>query len=140
MRLILPKLNKYGWNHRVLTEEDFESFCEQDGVLYLEMKMKWDGIYLVRQLPVIGVNTGIKGINRTIVKWHEMAHHWLHVPDSRFFRYGNVDKSEYEAHVVAACALIPAPMLKNLWSLQEEYGYPKDLIHFRYSIHSCYGF
>jgi hypothetical protein len=43
---------------------------------------------------------------------------------------------EFEANVIASCALIPRPMLEHYWpsEIAEEYGYPAWLIKFRQTL------
>lgn len=103
--------------------------------------MKWDGLYFIRQnQPTILLNQQLSGIEKQIVQWHELGHHLLHVPSGRFFNFGLCDKAEYQAHLIAAVALIPQPDLyKPLTELQEE-GYPFELLQFRGRVFDQFGF
>ena len=140
MKQVASLLMKRGWNRRVLTNDDFEEWCERDGVMVLEEEMEYPGFYLIRNTqPVIVLNKKLTGIERQIVSWHEYGHHVLHVPTGRFFSLGNFDKSEYQAHLVASVALLPKPYLyRPITELQEE-GYPFELLRFRGRVFDQFG-
>jgi len=55
------------------------------------------------------------------VAFHELAHHWLHVPEAKFF-YGNESKMDLQADRIATPALIPKCWLKDpgLFDLWEQ--------------------
>ena len=132
MKQVTSLLMKRGWNRRVLTNDDFDEWCERDGVMVMEEEIEYPGFYLIRNTqPVIVLNKKLRGIERQIVAWHEYGHHVLHVPNGRFFCLDNIDKAEYQAHLIAAIALIPRPdLFRPLSELQEE-GYPLDFLRFR---------
>jgi Zn-dependent peptidase ImmA (M78 family) len=123
-----------GWNERVFDESDFYRLCHLDGVRVLEdAEMPLPGAYCVYdKIPVIFIARRLRGAERLRVQFHELGHHWLHYPHVQFFLNLN-NRLEFEANIVAACALIPFPLLRShdVWRLEEEYGYSKKLIAFR---------
>lgn len=123
-----------GWNERVFDESDFYRLCHLDGVrVFEDAEMSLPGAYCVYdKIPVIFIARRLRGAERLRVQFHELGHHLLHYPDVRFFINLN-NKIEFEANIVAACALIPFPLLRSrdIWQLEEEYGYSKKLIAFR---------
>jgi Zn-dependent peptidase ImmA (M78 family) len=128
------RLKAIGWNKRVLTEVDFYACCERDGVIVGEGPLSCQGMYLMRRgFPVILLNHKLVGVERQIVQWHEYGHHLLHAPGTDFFSQDTTDKQQFEANVVAACALIPRPIFQTLpfSDLGDEFGYPQDLISLR---------
>lgn len=133
MRRPLAQLTRIGWNERVLTRADFDSLCQREEVLVADRVMPWRGIYVVRRgIPCIAINCALGGVERSEVEWHEMGHHLLHTPTMCFFTRGTRSKTEYEAQVISACALVPRPLMsKTFAELQEEYGYSRELLWFR---------
>jgi Zn-dependent peptidase ImmA (M78 family) len=130
----LLRLMPDGWNERVFDESDFYRLCHLDGVRVLEdAEMPLPGAYCVYdKIPVIFIARRLRGAERLRVQFHELGHHWLHYPHVQFFLNLN-NRLEFEANIVAACALIPFPLLRShdVWRLEEEYGYSKKLIAFR---------
>lgn len=123
-----------GWNKRVFDESDFYRLCNSKGVrVFEDAEMPLPGAYCVYdKLPVIFIARRLRGTERLRVQFHELGHHWLHYPLVQFFINLN-NKIEFEANIVAACALILFPLLRSrdVWRLEEEYGYSKKLIAFR---------
>jgi Zn-dependent peptidase ImmA (M78 family) len=134
---IQSRLSRIGWNKRILTQADFDRHCSKEGVRVIDCPMKWDGLYLCNQgRPVIVLNDKLQGADRLYVQWHELAHHLLHLPQARFFLRGFQDRAEYQAHLIAACALIPRRVLlsKTEGELLEEYGYRPQIVRFRWGV------
>jgi hypothetical protein len=130
------------WNKRVLTELDFFEFCEQERLKVVEAYTGENGLYVVyRGEPFIMLDPEIKGGLRYWVEWHEAAHHLLHVPATSFFGIESL-KSQWQANVVAACALMPLSLLKvkSISEIHEEYAYPKPLYQLRARIFERYRF
>ena len=128
------------WNERIMTLADFDRYCQVGGVLVCEVALDCTGRYLtIEGLPVILLNKKLRGIKKTRVAFHELGHHWLHVPGADASCNGD-QKREAEARVIEACALIPQPLLLNspLWEIGEMYGYPKDLLRFRHRVYQYY--
>jgi hypothetical protein len=131
VRLALPD-----WNKRVLGEIDFYEFCEQEHLKVVEAYTGEHGLYVVhRGESFIMLDPELKGGLRFWVEWHEAAHHLLHVPATSFFGTESA-KAQWQANVVAACALIPICLLrtKSISEIYDEYAYPKPLFQLRLTI------
>lgn len=130
--LLLPR----GWNTRVFTERDFFELCDRDDVMVFCASLPVPGFYCVhRGQPLIFFDRDLTGPQRLLVMFHEIGHHWLHCPGIQFF-LGHHGKCEFEANLIAACALIPRPLLIrfSLNEIAEEYGYPEELLRFRMEV------
>jgi len=118
------------WNVRVLTQDDFDYYCDQAGIIVIEAPLEQPGLYIHSNgQPQIFINNLLRGTERLFVGFHELAHHWLHPPGVRMF-FGWSKQLELEADIVAACALIPKTILTHYWPSEiiELYGYPYDLV------------
>lgn len=139
MLRILDRLGReYGLNQRVLAENDCHRICEAESISVHFEPMAWSGLYLMRRKrPQILVNSALAGAHRLIVLWHEIAHHFLHAPQMCFYQRGSLDKAEREANMLAAIALVPLPLLETvtMGEIQEEHGYPGDLLELRQKIY-----
>lgn len=125
------------WNIRVFTDDDFHQFCEEERISIYESDMAIPGAYcLYAGSPVIFINRALPAERKLFIKFHELAHHWLHYPGVQFF-LDNHTKVENEANIVAACALIPVTLLtvKSESEIIDEYGYSPELIHIRSEIY-----
>ena len=125
------------WNIRVFTDDDFHQFCDAEGVSAFECPMRIPGAYCVYDgSPVIFINRDQPADRKLFVKFHELAHHWLHYPGVQFFLNTHT-KVETEANIVAACALIPVTILtvKSESEIISEYGYSRELFNLRSEIY-----
>lgn len=144
MKHLLTQLKPYGINERLFTEDDFHRIREQEGVHLVEVplpEMEWQGIYTVyRNVPTIAISANLTGVRRLHVLFHEMAHHWLHAPKTRFFSKNTLEKIQYEAEAVAAYALIPEPLLRSLIAepFLDVETYPIGLLIFRLQLFDKY--
>ena len=132
-----PKLQQLGWNRQVLSLDDFYNACERERVVVFDAPMRELGAFFYRRRrPCIALNERLRGHTRTRVAWHEFAHFLWHVPGD----YGHPDKTEYEADIIATCALIPAFLL-NLpdGEIAEMFGYSRELIRLRVEIFKYVG-
>lgn len=143
MFLLAPKLKKLGFNERVLTLDDFDKFCENEGIIFHYNTMThFRGLYtVVDSVPCISVSNALRPLDRQVVAWHEGGHHVYHSHKTAFFCDSALTrKSEYEANCVAAIALMPRPLLDMSFNdLQEELGYSRDLLWFRKRIFEHFG-
>ena len=115
------------WNFRVLNLESFYRYCDAAGVLVHEVRLEIPGTYLfVYGQPRILISDELDEVERLFVGFHELAHHWLHRRPVQFFR-GREDAVEVEANVVAACAMIPAHLIKHGLPV----AYPEILLRLR---------
>jgi Zn-dependent peptidase ImmA (M78 family) len=132
MNAAISQLTARGWNRRILSPSDFEEWCETEKIAVIEVAMKPLGLYVVRdEQPFIFINEKLRGIEKQIVQWHEFGHHILHVPSGRYFSYSVPNKAEYQAHLIAAVALLPAAELKRKSKEELLEEYPKELVGFR---------
>ena len=130
----IAKLAAPDLNVRVHNESDFYSFCEREGIKVIHEDTGEPGMYCVYEgTPVIFLHPGLRGGDRLWVQYHELAHHWLHVPGTQFF-LGNDRKLDAQADYLASILLIPAPLVrtKTAGEIQEEFGYPAELIRIRF--------
>src|SRR5262249_52996827 len=103
------------WNVRVLTQDDFDYYCDRAGITVREVQLEQPGLSPCRNgLPQIFINDELRGAKKLFVSFHELAHHWLHPPRIKMF-IGWEDAIEVEADVVAVCALIPKTVLNHYW-------------------------
>ncbi len=127
MKSISTALQRLGWNRRVLTYEDFEQFCEREGVLLYDLPpSRWRGFYTVhRDTHVIALDRRLHGWQRALVAWHEIAH-YLHDHPGWF---GHHAKTELQADIIAHVAILPAHLLHLPdGELNEIHGYPLAVI------------
>lgn len=137
IKLALPE-----WNRRVLAEEDFHAFCNDEHLKVVEAETGEYGLYIVhRGQPFIVLDPSLQGMMRLWVEWHEAAHHLLHIPAPDLFRVEN-SKEQWQANVVAACAMIPQPLLRRVTieEIRVDYGYPKALCNIRLAVFERYRF
>ena len=130
------RLTAPDWNKRVFNEEDFHEFCETEGICITEAQIGVAGLYTIYGgIPFIVLDPTLRGGQKLWVEFHELAHHWLHIPDTELFDYCS-GKREIQANMVAACALIPLPIVrsKTAYEIQQEYGYPSELLRFRFAL------
>lgn len=130
---VLGRLAQYGWNRRVLTSDDFDRFCEIEEVIVEERETGFPGLYRREQnRPIISISPLVLPRARPWVLWHEMGHVLLHDPACAFMYAGN-QKLERQADLIAACALIPRPLLDELtiWEIHDQYRYPIELYELR---------
>src|SRR5215831_5301094 len=114
------------WNVRVLTQDDFDYYCDRAGIVVSETPLEQPGLYIYKNgQPEIFLNDTLRGPERLFVGFHELAHYWLHPPGVRMF-FGWAKQIEIEADIVAAYCLIPKTMLTHYWpsEIAELYGYP----------------
>jgi Zn-dependent peptidase ImmA (M78 family) len=143
MKLALAKLTRYGWNRRVLSEEDFYRICDKEGIEVIETPLVTAGFYMVfEEQPYIIINANLRGVRRLHVAFHELAHHLLHAPRSvGFYGLRKDHKSEREAEALALCALIPEPLLRRMLAeeIVEEYGYTWEMLRQRLKVLDEFG-
>ena len=140
-RRFLERNTPPAWNARALTEDDFWRFCQVAGVTVYFRPMERLGFFTnLNGRPTIYIRDTLSGFDRAFTLWHEMGHFWLHPPGIQFF-HGYDSLVETEADVVAACALIPRPMILHYWDseLIDLHGFPTDLTELRRSIYSLWG-
>ncbi|MDQ1610307.1 MAG: IrrE N-terminal-like domain [Pyrinomonadaceae bacterium] len=144
MKLLAKAIRGYVpyWNERPLTEADFYRLCRKFKVRVIEVPLRVPGLFMqVGDKRCLYVNSRLGGVDWLHAALHEMGHALLHTPPSGtvayFFRLPPNSKREHEAEAFAAVALIPLNivMTKLPWEIQEEYGYPTELIELRKRIY-----
>jgi Zn-dependent peptidase ImmA (M78 family) len=126
---------------RVLTEDDFQQYCDQAGIIVRDAQLKKRAMYIWPDggRPRIFINQNLRGSDRLFVCFHELAHYWLHPHRVRYFS-GMKSQVEAEANIVAICAMIPLTVLKNYWKTEivEIYGCTLDQVEFRETVYKCW--
>jgi Zn-dependent peptidase ImmA (M78 family) len=98
------------------------------------------GEYFIRRdRPIILLHPKLRGFTKIWVAFHELAHHWMHVPG--MFGYALESKSDLQADAIATPMLIPKGQLKDpgLFGLWEQ-GYPPALLERRKMVFERYKF
>lgn len=98
------------WNFRALNLGSFYQYCDAAEILVHEVRLEQPGMSFGGGRPQIFISDELGEVERLFVAFHELAHLWLHRRPIQFFR-GWEDVIEVEADVVAACAMIPLPLL-----------------------------
>jgi Zn-dependent peptidase ImmA (M78 family) len=147
MNPVPRQLEALGWNRRALTEDDFERCCEQEGIEVIEAETlpypAVSGLYTeLRGVPVIAISPRSKGLRRTLTLFHELAHHFMHSPDSGLFPKASYRKFDNQARAVALCALVPEPLLRRFikGEVYEDDTLPHELLNARLKVLEQFGF
>lgn len=143
MKLFLTKLKRFGFNIRILTENDFYAICECEGIEVLEMDIAASFYMSVSGKCFIVLSKKLKGLKRIFVMFHELAHHFLHGgrDAAQAFYFGLLEtKNEFEADSVALIAMIPLSSLKSFEFLEEHPNrYARKLYRDRQRLYFLYG-
>ncbi|HEY0429016.1 MAG TPA: ImmA/IrrE family metallo-endopeptidase [Pyrinomonadaceae bacterium] len=144
MKFVLEKLTSYGFNSRVLTEQDFYAICEAEKIEVLEMNVSASFYMNVLGESIIVLNKRLKGLKRTFAMFHELAHHFLHggKNGTNAFFLGLLDsKNEMESDAIALIAILPVSALSNFDFLDENprSRYAKKLYKDRQRLYFLYG-
>jgi Zn-dependent peptidase ImmA (M78 family) len=129
------------WNVRVLTQDDFDYYCDRAGIVIKETPLELPGLYICGDgQPQIFLSDELQGTERLFIAFHELAHHWLHPPGVQMF-HGLSTRVEDEADIVAVCVLIPRTVLMHYWpgEIAELYGYPPSLVELRREVFDRWG-
>lgn len=130
-------------NEHPLSDEHFDIIIEKEKIILIRENLKWDGLYLVyNEHPVIYLKATLEGTKKTFVAWHEMAHHWLHEPSLQLFHPNltTIDKTEYQASVVAACALIPLIYVESFSENELLELFHRQVVDFRLQLYRDFHF
>ncbi len=146
----LPKLNS-----RPMTYEDFEKAARRERVrvTLCNYSPEINGYYCVqrkgsRRIPHIVINSRLDDLRRTFTGFHELAHHFLHVPVSAQHWYycrrtAKVTdrKQECEANAVALMAIIPKKLMLELYEDGIDHVDPDlaELCRQRWEVYQQYG-
>lgn len=117
MHFPTSKPYEYHWNQKIWTLQEFDFICRREGVEALTLPMPVPGFYGVFEgVPVIAINSSLPINKQLEVGLHELGHFWLHPPNTAFYDPMGLSKIEFEAQAIAACGMIPRPLLQKLLS------------------------
>lgn len=148
MQDAIKVLNRYGWNTRILTFDDFLTITKRERICVVETQMRWKGLYFprsatYRHFPGIMLNSLLRGLPRTYVAFHELGHYLTNAPGLRQYEDCNLayEQFEFEAHSIAAVAMLPRPLFDrySFYELAWNYEYPCKLVRLRQKINILYG-
>lgn len=144
MNLIAQRIKEIfpHWNKRSFTEIEAYEFCEKEKIILVETDLiDAPGEFRIhREKPFILIHKFIQEHMRAWILWHEIAHYVLHSPLSAKFSASTVRIIDLQANYVAVVALIPKKLLKTktLFEIQDEFGFPKNLIMLRKEIYDTF--
>jgi Zn-dependent peptidase ImmA (M78 family) len=138
IKAILPR-----WNETPFGEDEFYEIVARENISVCEIDLPLKGAYLrVNGKPIICLNATLRGIERLVIMYHELAHHFLHAPrpQSLLFSSNLSSKEEHEAQIFALIAVIPLRELKALMTSPdyEDFQYAHHIIKERYEIFERY--
>lgn len=143
---LLAKFSRFGWNTRSLTIEDFYLICRRERIKIVEMPLLVPGFYMVcKGKRFICIDSRLRGVRWLHVAFHELAHHFLHAPaataSANFFHVREEPKVKFEAEAFAIIAMIPEPLLRSMLAgeIEDEYGFPREMLEFRLKVLDLYG-
>lgn len=146
IEIVINQLKPLGWNERQFSEVEFFDLASQSKAGVWIEKIGIPGRYFYyRGFPIIGLHDELQGYTKLWVYFHELAHHWLHVPSDKdcYFEFGYTveNKLELEADAIATPMVIPKQWLKEpgLFELWEQ-GYPASLLERRKQIFERFSF
>lgn len=149
MHTLLNKIDRmrFGWNKRPLDEACFHKLCARYGIAVQEMPLRVSGFYYsVLGRHFIAIDSKLDPQRKLFVMFHEFAHFLFHAPEhgttANFHGIGGKTRKEQEADAFAACAMIPATMLKDrdVQALVEDDGMPEELVELRLEVLRRSGF
>ncbi|RLI67568.1 MAG: hypothetical protein DRP02_14270 [Candidatus Gerdarchaeota archaeon] len=132
-----------GYNRRPFTYNDLEQLCSKEGIILIETELPSNGMLICRagEPPCVFLNRNLSPPGyKAFIGFHEYFHYRFH-PGSihiylRIPSWHN--QIEYQAHVLAALAIIPTPCLvRDLRigeNIAEKYGVPEFLVAHRLKI------
>jgi len=130
-------LKQMRWNVVPFTPALLDEWIAHLKIEVVERAMRrFEGFYGIhRDVPVIVINSNLKGAAILEVKTHEFIHCISGSPAGRFYTRGSLDKIEYHTERLTARALIPRHLIKTktYWEIQDEFGYSDYLMRFRYT-------
>jgi Zn-dependent peptidase ImmA (M78 family) len=133
-----------GWNKKRFDGKDFDRITKQLGVLVIEdgsEDMVRKGLYTeAKGVPIIFVRPELTGLEKLWVLFHELGHHLLHSPATCYFSESTQHKTEHEASVFAAIALIPQAYVRQmyLWDLYDVDEFAAKLFEIRLEVYEAY--
>jgi Zn-dependent peptidase ImmA (M78 family) len=125
------------WGEQMLLEDKALEFCGKHKIYIVEdARQKFGKLKFYKGYVFILINPKLNLAMRLWVLWHEIGHFCLHEPVTASFSKSTKRKHDREANYVAAVALIPLSviMFQTPEEIQEQYGYPTELIQIRLDI------
>lgn len=124
-------------NERVQHEDKALEFCSRHKIYIVEdRRQKYGKLKFYKGYVFLLINPDLSKGWRLWVLWHEIGHFIFHSPRSSSFSISTKRKNDREANYVAALVLIPKDIIEMFTpgEIQEEYGYPMELIQIRLDI------
>lgn len=126
-----------GWGRRQLCLADLTDYCERHGieVVFADLEDA-DGYALwVSSVPYIYIASHLRGPEKVITGYHELAHILYHPPHPEVFsRVGNLwnwSKCDRQAEIVGVVAWMPEIKGLVVEEVTERFGVPLDVAKFR---------
>lgn len=141
MKIILENLKPWGFNERQLTETDFYSICEREGIEIIWSQEKYSFYFTALGVHCIVLPKRLKGLKLLFAAFHELGHYFAHSghEPAALFNGLTQTKDECEADAIALIALMPRNRLKELaWLDGSRYGC--GLYNERLRLYFLYGY
>lgn len=125
------------WNQCVKPENAALEFCRLKEIRIVDdKKQKFGKLKFYKGYVFILINPKLSPAMRLWVLWHEIGHFILHSPQTSNFSKSMKRKYDRQANTVAAISMMPKNIIEFLTpeEIQEEYGYPMELIEIRLEI------
>jgi Zn-dependent peptidase ImmA (M78 family) len=124
MKHILNRLERYGIGTRTMTEEDFYTICEAEGIDVILSPEKFSFYFTMLGQSFIVLPKRRRGLKLLFAMYHELGHYFMHVgnePDAAFLDGHHRD--ELEADAIALVSIVPKSRLKDMaWLDGSRYG------------------
>lgn len=138
MKILLEKLRPYGFNERVLTENDFFSICKAENIRVLWSNEKFSFFFSAIGERCIVLPKRLRGLRLLFAMWHEYGHAALspgHPYDVQWHEMHD-GKDEFQADAVALIALMP---VSKMFEILDGSEYATYLLAKRQQIWLLYG-
>lgn len=132
----VPKSHFDFYGVRVPHEDEALEFCRKNKIYIVhDRRQKFGKLKRYKGFVFLLINPKLEKGWRLWVLWHEIAHFIFGHPSGNF-SINFTDKHDREANFVAATTLITFEMITTMpfAEIQEEYGYPIELIKIRDTI------
>jgi hypothetical protein len=142
MNLMLDSLAPYGFNQRIMTEDDFFHICEIEKITVTFIPKKFSFWTSIDGESHIGISDRLKGLKKTFVMFHELAHHFRFSGediDQIHFYNANRRKHEFEADALATISIYPLGVLMEGGVLDEQSRFARFVEKERKKLYFLYG-
>jgi hypothetical protein len=125
MKDLLNRLSQYGFNQRILTEEDFFSIADEQGIVVVE-NTAFTAYLLIdgEAFICLAKDLNSKPTRKKFAMFHELCHHFNHggiEPNEIHFFSTQPTKEEREAQAVGLIALCPVGCLTGEIEFDKEW-------------------